>query len=149
MLPVILAGCLAWGAGPLFRRARLARDLAELPLAERGRAALESAGKPTFGLEWRWLASQRDLLPADAKVYLDVPNVRLYYFGNFFWYPHRLGIASRPDVVKDQETLRRVLEIVPPAQYETLRARGYTHVVEAAGGSPRLVDLRLAQAAPR
>jgi hypothetical protein len=78
----------------------------------------------------------RDVLPADAKVYLAVPNVAMFYYGTSLWYPRRLD-WTLPGAPSAQDAAP-----VTTGDWPRLLDLGYTHVIADLGHGIDVIDLR-------
>lgn len=167
---LLCVGALAVGSTRAFiDYGRLARDLAGGTFVERGRigadewrSVLNRAGRlevrracreaarlgildrQVSGLSEAWVAvvETADLLPADARVYLNVPSAVVYFYATTLWYPRRVDLGRSGAIIKDDETLRAAFEAIDPGRYAELRDRGYTHLVTVARDRLVVVDLR-------
>ena len=90
---------------------------------------------------WTWVVATGDRLPPDARVYLNLPNSVLYFFGTTAWYPRRIDVGRPGALVRDDDSLRAAFQRVEPGRYDELRARGFTHVVIFRNDRIVLVDL--------
>jgi len=124
-------GCFLSRAG----RVRLRHDLAPLR-ALTGEALSEQAEG------WVFVRETENALPADAKIYLNVPDLQLYFHGTCVWYPRRVDVSPRPGLIMDGDTLLSGTVQKAPSEWPSLRALGYTHLVQRMGETIRLIDLR-------
>ena len=147
----------------LARHASLARKLWERPLIHRGHLAsdeqrnfLALAGRP--GLRervdaagpdgrspvanaWRWAVSTSRHLPPDSRIYLNVPNAMLYYYGTFFWFPRRVSVSPEPVIIADSPTLLVGAVRFDAGDRARLRQFGYTHLVDSIGRRMTVINL--------
>ena len=154
------------GVPNLARHAELAWLLAGRPVIERGQIAsdenanfLARAGRPTMRSEfaaaaaagdespsaianiWAWAFAEAAHLPPEARVYLNVPNMALYYYASFFWFPRRVDVNPSPVLVSGEGTLRRGALHFSPSERGRLRERGYTHVIDQTPRGSRIFPL--------
>ena len=159
-----LAALLLWAARGLLDYLRLFTALTGRPLVERGRVAsnewesfLARAGRPPLhtrfdetrrqGLldrqqsraadAWSSLVQLDDKLPRNAKIYMQVPNLLLYFYANTIWYPRRVDVTTHVDaVIKDGDTLARSSQPLEEGRWDELRRLGYTLVMTPEGFLP-------------
>jgi len=91
---------------------------------------------------WRWVVEQQSKLPPDARVYLNVPSMQVYYYATSLWYPRDVDVNWRPTIIRDVNTFLKSFESVGPQQFNQLRMLGYTHIVVATSQGIQLRDLR-------
>ena len=144
------------------RYALLAKALWQRPVVERGSVAsneyrnfLSLAGRPKLRARvasairegeaksgvangWRWAFAASLHLPPDARIYLNVPNLTLYYYSTFFWFPRRVDVNPNPQIVTDAITLELAAMRLERAR---LRELGYTHVVDRSARGMAIFDL--------
>jgi len=101
-----------------------------------------------LALAWSWTAQIGDRLPPEARVYLNVPNSVLYFFGTTMWYPRKVAVGPSGALVRDDETLQAAAESMDPDRFHQLQERGYTHVVTMRDNRLVVVDLRDAAETP-
>jgi len=94
-----------------------------------------------LALAWSWVVQTEPQLPPGARIYLDLPNSVLYFFGTNVWYPRKLDVGSRPALIRDDASLQAAFAFVEPSHLHELRDRGYTHVVTVWNDRPVVVDL--------
>ena len=145
--------------GSLVERGFIASDEWQNFLARAGRVELrrrldeargrDERGRSNVATAWAWIVDREKDLPADARVYLNVPTTLYYYYATFFWFPRRVDVGTEPALIKDAVTLAKSAVPLRPAERDTLARRGYTHAVEATPEGPTLIDLRSARAIPR
>ena len=120
-------------------------------LARAGRPALEAEHARSDGAPresgaagaWEWAARMARELPPDARVFLAVPHVQLYYQGTFLWFPRRVDVVAEPALVKDAPTLAAAAAAEASARdaasagelRRSLARAGYTHLVTSENGA--------------
>ena len=164
---VVLCGMLLWSARTVFDYAELFDKLCGKSLVERGRVGsdewssfLARAGRPplqqTFAAAkrrgivdqqrsevayaWAAIVNAEHTLPPNAKIYLNVPSILLYYYGTTLWYPRPVDANTRPVMIKGGDTLLRESVAVDPGQFAELRRLGYTHIITSDGIRPLSAD---------
>jgi hypothetical protein len=158
---VLVAG-LAFGAGgwQIAEHARLAARLWGRPLLERGSIAVDEsisflarAGRvqarrerihpggrgSSLAAAWVWTAEAASDWPPRARIYLNVPGMALYFYGNFFWFEQELDVRPDPVVITDGITLARAARHIPREEIGRLSEMGYTHVVDAGPDGPEVL----------
>jgi hypothetical protein len=138
----------------LVERGRLGCDESHCFLARAGRVWLHEkyATRKSLGLSmenkslypqtWVVIAEAERMLPADAHIYLNIPDTRVYYYGTFLWYPREVDVNTRKVVINDDETLQQNAVRVDQTNVDQLRRAGYTHIVTGTPGGVALIDLR-------
>lgn len=123
---------------PMLERGLYGADMTKSFLARAGRVGLGHGARPdsAAALVWASLIGSRDALPADAKVYLGVSNVAIFYYGTCLWYPRRLD-DRLPGDPSGQNAAP-----VTTADWPRLLDLGYTHVVADLGSGVDVIDLR-------
>ena len=101
-----------------------------------------------LALAWSWTAQTGDRLPPEARVYLNVPNSVLYFFGTTMWFPRKVEVGPSGALVRNDETLQSAAESIDPDRFHELQERGYTHVVTTKDNRLVVVDLREAAGTP-
>ena len=109
------------------------REAVELGIVDRQVSGIASA--------WTWVVAAGDRLPPGSRVYLNLPNSVLYFYGTTAWYPRRLDVGRPGALVRDDESLQAAFEHFEPSRYDELKARGFTHVITARNDRIVLVDL--------
>jgi len=147
---------------PLVERGAIGASEFESFLARAGRPATQaeferSRGEPRASGAagaWAWAARMAAELPPDARVFLNVPHVQLYYQGTFLWFPRTLDVVTDPVLIRDADTLAEAVRDdaarTDPARAGEVRRRaaraGYTHLVTTENGA--VVLTRLGKPAP-
>jgi hypothetical protein len=156
----VLCAMVLWSARALFDYGELFIKLSGKSLVERGRVGsdewssfLARAGRPPMqrifadaqrrGIAdrqrsgvanaWAAIAQTENTLPPDGNIYLNVPNLVLYYYGTTIWYPRRLDANTKSVMIKDGDTLQSNSAAVDANQFGELRRLGYTHIITAEG----------------
>jgi hypothetical protein len=86
---------------------------------------------------WAWVVKSGQILPADAKVFMNVPESTFYYAASTFWFPRRVDVSFTPVGIRDDQQLRSIFLKdrwrLDPERLDELsqqaKAAGYTHLV--------------------
>ncbi len=101
-----------------------------------------SPPQSNVAMGWRWVVENGEHLPPDAKVYLNVPGLLLYFYGASLWHPSALDVTTETVVIKDGSTFEKNAKPVPSNEFSRLLESGYTHVVTSTRWGVRLLNLR-------
>ena len=170
---MVLCFLLLWSSRVFFDYGQLSYRLAGKSRLERGyigsnewQSFLARAGRPELrkamaGAQeknagssvadgWAWVTGAEGQLPPDAKVYLNVPDILLFYFSTSLWFPRRVDVDTQPSIIKDGDALANVFKEaawrldplrLDGLQLEAARA-GYTHLVTNKAGALVILPLR-------
>ena len=119
---------------------RAGRPRTQQAFVKAQRTGLLPGYDPAVAASWVWIARLEPLLPVDAKIYVNVPDEVLYYYGTTFWFPRDVHVNTRSTIITGH-TLRANSAHLDAIQFGHLRQLGYTHVVEAAPAGVRLLSL--------
>jgi hypothetical protein len=135
---------------------RHARALWGTPIAERGAISILGptgsgwAAKPGDAIDaetyahlaalWSWTYEQQQNVGDDSDIYLNLPNLELYYFATFLWHPSRLRVDSGGMPIIGQESLDRA-HFYEVNEFEALAARGYEFALVQKSGAIGLMPL--------
>lgn len=130
---------------PLIERGQLGSDEWSSFLARSGRPPMQRAfadaqrrgvaGRQGSAVASGWAAivQTENSLPPDANIYLNVPNILLYYYGTTIWYPRHVDANTRPVLITGVAALQENMAPVDATQFDLLRRRGYTHIITREG----------------
>jgi hypothetical protein len=144
-----------WGR-PLSERGPIASDDSRNFLGQDGRVLWrrrlsQPNGPPRFSASaesWRWAYNVGRQIPANARVYINVPRDAVYFYASFFWYPAEVVVNSGGAPIKDAASLAEHGVFLPSDQLSRL-ADKFTHaVVDKPGEGVRLIELRRPMGAP-
>lgn len=96
----------------------------------RGTAARQRSGVANA---WAAIVQMEHTLPPDANIYLNVPDVLLYYYGTTIWYPRRVDANTSSVLINGGDALQKSFAPVDANQFGELRRLGYTHIITQEG----------------
>jgi hypothetical protein len=130
--------------------ARAGRPITQKAFAEAELEGVLDQQRSGVAAGWAFVVKAEEGLPKDAKIFLNVPSMLLYYYGTAVWYPRQVDVATQPVLINGGATLVEIFNKDPSRLDERqlvslerqLRRLGYTHLVTVKNGVATLIDLR-------